>query len=81
MPSGQDPKLQAISDRIDADRIGLVGMSFGGGAVTELCKSDARCRAGLNIDGGTFGRRQREPLQLPFLGMQREEDFLDRKDE
>ena len=34
-PSGRDPKLQAISTRIDADRIGLLGMSFGGGAVTE----------------------------------------------
>lgn len=77
-PSGQDPTLQAISDRIDADRIGLLGMSFGGGAITELCKSDARCRAGLNIDGGTFGQRQREPLQVPFLGMNREnQDFLD----
>ena len=31
-PLGQNPKLQAISDRIDADQIGLLGMSFGGGA-------------------------------------------------
>jgi predicted dienelactone hydrolase len=77
-PSGRDPKLQAISDRIDADWIGLLGMSFGGGAVTELCKSDARCRAGMNMDGGTFGQRQREPLQVPFLGMNREnQDYLD----
>jgi predicted dienelactone hydrolase len=77
-PPRRDPKLQAISERIDADRIGLLGMSFGGGAVTELCKSDARCRAGMNMDGGTFGRRQREPLQVPFLGMNREgENFLD----
>ena len=72
------PKLQAISDRIDADQIGLLGMSFGGGAITELCKSDARCRAGLNMDGGTFGQRQRQPLQVPYLGMTREnQDFLD----
>ena len=77
-PLGQNPKLQAISDRIDADRIGLLGMSFGGGAVTELCKSDARCRAGMNMDGGTFGQRQRQPLQVPYLGMTREnQDFLD----
>ena len=77
-PAGRDLKLQAISDRIDADRIGLLGMSFGGGAVTELCKSDSRCRAGMNMDGGTFGQRQREPLQVPYLGMMREnQDFLD----
>ena len=77
-PLGQNPKLQAISDRIDAGQIGLLGMSFGGGAITELCKSDARCRAGLNMDGGTFGQRQRQPLQVPYLGMTREnQDFLD----
>ena len=77
-PTGQNPKLQAISDRIDADQIGLLGMSFGGGAITELCKSDARCRAGLNMDGGTFGQRQRQPLQVPYLAMTREnQDFLD----
>ena len=77
-PTGRDPKLQAISNRIDADQIGLLGMSFGGGAVTELCKSDARCRAGLNMDGGTFGQRQRQPLQVPYLAMTREnQDFLD----
>jgi predicted dienelactone hydrolase len=77
-PSGREAKFQAISERIDADRIGLLGMSFGGGAVTELCKSDARCRAGLNMDGGTFGERQRQPLHVPFLGMNREnQDYLD----
>ena len=77
-PTGRDPKLQAISDRIDADRIGLLGMSFGGGAVTELCKSDTRCRAGLNMDGGTFGERQRQPLQVPYLWLTREhQDSLD----
>ncbi len=77
-PTGRDPKLQAISNRIDADQIGLLGMSFGGGAVTELCKSDARCRAGLNMDGGTFGQRQRQPLQVPYLALTREnQDSLD----
>ena len=77
-PTGRDPKLQAISTRIDADQIGLLGMSFGGGAVTELCKSDARCRAGLNMDGGTFGQRQRQPLQVPYLALTREnQDSLD----
>ena len=70
--------MQAISTRIDADQIGLLGMSFGGGAVTELCKSDARCRAGLNMDGGTFGQRQRQPLQVPYLALTREnQDSLD----
>ncbi len=77
-PSGNDSRLQAFANRIDADRIGLLGMSFGGGAVTELCKSDARCRAGLNIDGPTFGQRQRQPLEVPYLALVREDqDTLD----
>jgi predicted dienelactone hydrolase len=64
------PPLQPLVDAIDADRIGLLGMSFGGAAVTELCKDDARCRAGMNIDGGsTFGQRQRRPLRVPFLAL------------
>jgi predicted dienelactone hydrolase len=68
-----DPRLRSFASALDADRIGLLGMSFGGAAVTELCKSDVRCRAGMNMDGGsTFGRRQREPLQVPFLALVQE---------
>jgi len=70
--SAGHPALQAFSGRIDADRIGLLGMSFGGGAITELCKSDARCRAASNIDGGTFGVRQRQPLEVPYLMLRRD---------
>lgn len=74
-----DPRLQSFASAIDTDRIGLIGMSFGGAAVTELCKSDARCRAGMNMDGGsTFGRGQREPLKVPFLALvQERSDSLD----
>jgi predicted dienelactone hydrolase len=72
------PKLREFAGRIDAERMGLLGMSFGGGAVTEVCKVDARCRAGLNIDGGTFGERQAQALQVPFLALIREgQDHLD----
>lgn len=67
------PALRTIAARSDHERIGLLGMSFGGGAVTEVCKIDARCRAGLNIDGGTFGEHQNEPLRVPFLALLRED--------
>jgi predicted dienelactone hydrolase len=71
-PSGKAQELQAIANHIDTNRIGLLGMSFGGGAVTELCKNDTRCRAGLNIDGPTFGHRQRQPLEVPYLALIRQ---------
>jgi hypothetical protein len=73
------PQLQAFANAFDTERIGLLGMSFGGAAITELCKSDTRCRAGMNMDGGsTFGQRQREPLQVPYLALVQEgSDSLD----
>lgn len=54
---------------VDSDRIGLVGMSVGGATVIDVCKIDERCRAGINLDGGIFGRYQRQPLQAPFLSI------------
>jgi predicted dienelactone hydrolase len=79
-PSARHSALETLTDRIDADRIGLIGMSFGGGAVTEVCKIDERCRAASNIDGGTFGERQRQPLEVPYLMLtradQRSSDYL-----
>ncbi|MBN1240571.1 MAG: hypothetical protein JXB36_18860, partial [Gammaproteobacteria bacterium] len=44
-------------------------MSFGGGAVTEICKSDERCRAAVNLDGGLWGDSMREPLTFPYLAL------------
>jgi hypothetical protein len=61
--------LAALLDRVDPDRIGLMGMSVGGATVIDLCKVDARCRAGVNLDGGLFGQHQRRPLQAPFLSV------------
>jgi hypothetical protein len=44
-------------------------MSFGGAAVAEFCKADERCAAGLNLDGGGYGSRQRQPLEIPYLAL------------
>jgi hypothetical protein len=56
-------------------------MSLGGGATSEFCKADTRCRAGINIDGLQYGERQRENHNVPFLTMYSDEapgvnDFL-----
>ncbi len=56
-----------VAGHMDASRIGLLGMSLGGGAVTALCKEDARCRATVNLDGGLWGNRTRQPLTVPYL--------------
>jgi hypothetical protein len=57
----------AVSGRVDATQIGLLGMSYGGGAATEVCKVDSRCRAAVNLDGGLWGKRMRQPLTVPYL--------------
>jgi predicted dienelactone hydrolase len=62
----QSPSVP-LRDRVDVDRIGLLGMSFGGGAMTELCKTDTRCRAVMNMDGGLWGEHMRQPLTVPYL--------------
>ncbi|MGH9595515.1 MAG: alpha/beta hydrolase family protein [Edaphobacter sp.] len=41
--------------RLVTNRAGAVGHSFGGAASVQICSTDSRIRAGLNMDGWTFG--------------------------
>ncbi len=66
--SGETGHVQ-LHDALDQSRIAVMGMSLGGAASSEFCKADARCKAGINIDGLQYGERQREPLGVPFLMM------------
>lgn len=52
---------------VNEDKIGLVGFSLGGAVATELCKSDQRCRAAVNLDGGIFGTNIQAPVTVPYL--------------
>lgn len=51
---------------MDTSRIGIMGMSVGGAAATEVAKSDKRIKAGINVDGLQYGKRNKEPLEVPF---------------
>jgi predicted dienelactone hydrolase len=68
-PSGALRVPSVVAGRVDTNRIGLLGMSFGGGAVTALCKQDPRCRAAVNLDGGLWGRHRLQPLTVPYLAL------------
>jgi hypothetical protein len=68
-PPKGNSELAKLLERVDANRIGLLGMSVGGATVIDTCKVDTRCRAGLNLDGALFGQHQRQPLQTPFLSV------------
>lgn len=69
--SGADTGITGPAKRfgghLDMGRIGLLGMSFGGATAGEICVQDARCKAGLNLDGGQFGDLVDHPLHVPFL--------------
>jgi len=60
-PSGK------FTGRLDLGAIGVVGHLFGGATAAQFCHDDARCRAGMDIDGALYGSVVREGLEQPFL--------------
>ena len=44
-----------------------VGLSVGGAVATELSKTDARCTAVVNMDGGLYGPHLEAPITVPYL--------------
>jgi len=53
--------------RLDLDRLGIVGHSFGGATAAQFCHDDARCKAGIDIDGALYGSVVQDGLAQPFL--------------
>jgi len=62
-----DSENKIFKDKLDLDRIGVFGMSLGGMATSEICLTDKRIKAGINIDGGLFGTLIEGKLQTPFM--------------
>jgi hypothetical protein len=61
--------------RLDLDRLGALGHSFGGNAALEWCRADARCRAAVNLDGAIWtdlGKVGLDRTALQVLGEHRE---------
>ncbi|MBI3158448.1 MAG: hypothetical protein HYZ26_02480 [Chloroflexi bacterium] len=66
-----------LTGAIDVERIGLTGVSAGGGAIVWACQIDARCKAGLVQDGWYEPLPEAlvaQPLRQPFLFMQSDTD-------
>ena len=55
------------TDRLDLDRIGAFGHSFGGNAALEWCRTDDRCVAAANMDGALWTAVGTIGLQRPAL--------------
>ena len=53
--------------KLDMQKVGIVGHSLGGATAAEFCHDDARCKAGIDIDGMPFGSVIQEGLHQPFF--------------
>lgn len=67
MSGAHDGADTLLTGRLATDRVGLYGMSFGGATAAGFCATDARCAAGMNLDGLLYGIAGREPLTRPFF--------------
>jgi alpha-beta hydrolase superfamily lysophospholipase len=57
-----------LAARLDPSRIGAFGHSMGGVTSAQFCLEDARCRAGLNLDGiPQYGPMIDRRMPKPFL--------------
>ncbi len=58
-----------LSGKLDMEKIGAFGMSFGGAATAQLMIRDERIKAGINMDGGIQGDLLQNSLSRPFMFM------------
>ena len=56
-----------FTGRVDMSHVGLVGHSLGGATVAQFCHDDARCKAGIDIDGAPLGSVIQEGIARPFM--------------
>ncbi|MES1023091.1 hypothetical protein ABN584_09350 [Gloeocapsa sp. BRSZ] len=68
----KDPQ-ELLTKRLDLDQIGIFGHSLGGDTAIEAMKRDRRLKAGMNMDGGSYGSlfssRNKSSLNRPFMVM------------
>jgi predicted dienelactone hydrolase len=60
-PSGK------FAGRLDLQRLGMFGHSFGGAQALQFCHEDIECKAGIDIDGAPYGSVVQESLKRPFM--------------
>jgi predicted dienelactone hydrolase len=60
------------SQRLDLARLGVFGHSFGGATAAQVCQMDARCKAGIHLDGVLAGTVVQTGLSRPFMVIQRD---------
>lgn len=56
-----------FTGRLDLNRIGAFGHSFGGAQALQFCHVDERCKAGMDIDGIPFGSVAHDGIEKPVM--------------
>jgi predicted dienelactone hydrolase len=58
---------ERFSGRLNLRALGVAGHSLGGATALQFCHDDARCRAGIDIDGRPLGSVVKDGLRQPFM--------------
>ncbi len=56
-----------FAGRLDLQRLGMFGHSFGGAQALQFCHEEIECKAGIDIDGAPYGSVVQEGLKQPFM--------------
>ncbi|TFH44571.1 MAG: hypothetical protein E4G94_03465 [ANME-2 cluster archaeon] len=62
-----------FSGRLDLNRIGVFGVSFGGAASTQVCVQEKRCKAAISMDCPQFGDFINHDVSQPIMFMSSEQ--------
>lgn len=64
---GQAGPFAPLAGRINFNRVGIFGWSFGGAVAAQACWTDRRFRAALDMDGWLFGDAAQAGIVQPFM--------------
>lgn len=67
--NGEDPH-HILTGKMNLQRLGMLGHSFGGAAAAQVMHQDSRVRSGVNMDGFPYGAVIEGGLPNPFLYIQ-----------
>ncbi|MNB80685.1 isoform II [compost metagenome] len=56
-----------LQGKLDLDRVGIFGHSYGGATTAEALAQDKRFKAGVSLEGGFWGEVAHTGLQQPFM--------------
>ncbi|HEX4267574.1 MAG TPA: dienelactone hydrolase family protein [Steroidobacteraceae bacterium] len=62
-------QLGPLAQRLDLDRVGVFGYSFGGAVAAETAWMDSRFKAAANLDGWQFAEASEYGIKQPYLLM------------